>query len=363
MRTLPEWLADSGYRTGAVVSGYTLKAEACGLAGRFHSYDDDFGGRTWFPDGAARLRLFAILELAAGRVGLEVFRPDRPAAATTNRALRWLARHGSERFFLWVHYFDPHEPYEPPEPYAAVERSEVGGVPLGRWYHGVSVEQKERFVNDASAVRDMISLYEGEVAHVDAQVGRLRGGLASLGLDRRTLVVFAADHGESLGVPLVVAFPEGGPAGRRVRAQVSLLDIAPTVLDVLGLASDGALDGRSLRTLVADEASEVPRPAFAAVQPGVWPSGRSIYAVRDRGWKLVWTSPEWRFYGMRLPAREELYDLSTDSEENRNRVEESPPVLAALRRALAGWRERGLVAAPQLSEEVRRRLRGLGYVE
>ncbi len=201
LATLAEALNARGYRTGAFVSGYPLRA-LFGLDRGFERYDDG-------------------LPLKGQDFG------DRPAAETTRAALEWLK--GVEGpFFLWLHFYDPHDPYEPP---AAFHRPGPRGA------------------------------YDGEVAAVDAAVGQLRAGLARRG--EPLLTVLTADHGESLGehgedthgffvydstlrVPLVLHFP-----GRLTPAAPALaprlVDVAPTVLDLLGLPPLTALDGRSLR--------------------------------------------------------------------------------------------------------------------
>ena len=116
--------------------------------------------------------------------------------------------------------------------------------------------------------------------------------------------------------------------------------------------------------LIMGKTNEMNLPAFSAVHPGVWKSGRSIYALRDQSHKLIWTSPEWRFFGMRIPFQEELYDLSVDPAEQRNIAKETPPkVLGKLRHELGLWRAKEQSTSSLMSDKVKRRLRSLGYVQ
>lgn len=219
--TLAERLRAAGYRTAAFVSGYPLAAEF-GLDRGFEHYDD---------------------ELTTGAAG----RLERPAGETTAAALAWLGS-AAEPWFLWVHYYDPHDPYEPPSGFARPG-------PRGA--------------------------YEGEVAYVDAAVADLRRGAA--GRTGEVLTVFTADHGESLGehgeethgffiyestlaVPLVFHLPGRVKVGES-RVAARLVDVAPTVLELLGLeplgpVGGGSVDGVSLAQALIGGAAPEPPPAY-----------------------------------------------------------------------------------------------------
>ncbi len=377
--TLPEILARQGYYTAAFVSGWTLKDEAIGLAGRFHRYDDNFGTRLWIPEMALKLKLFKLAAALGEEMGFHLQRIERPAGRTTDEALRLLRRDRRDPFFLWVHYFDPHIPYAPPPPYDAMHDPGYRGEADGKWYYGVSIARKEKIIQERRDLEHMIALYDGEISYVDAEIGRLLAELEKLGLDKNTLIVFAADHGESLGehnlyfehsnylydsilkVPLILIFPDGSRSGQRVSGQARLIDIAPTIVDLLGIEAEVRFEGKSLMPMISGRETDS-RPAFAAVPPGAWPSGRSIYAVRDKGYKLIWTSSEWNYLGLRVPAREELYDLRSDPQELNDLLAEGRPALAQLRQELAAWRKQELARQAPLSREAREKLRSLGYV-
>ncbi|MEM6456594.1 MAG: sulfatase, partial [Acidobacteriota bacterium] len=205
--TLAEILGARGYRTAAAIGAFPLTAQF-GLDQGFELYDDHVSAD--FED------------LYGDRVvpKAELFFDERKAARVNEAALPWLEENADAPFFLWLHYFDPHYPHDPPPPY------------------------DQLFAHEP---------YDGEIAYADESLGVMLDHLERLGVRDRTLVVFTADHGEGRGehnesthsmlvynstmrVPLIVAVPGGQPAGRRVDERVSTVDILPTVLDLLGIA-------------------------------------------------------------------------------------------------------------------------------
>jgi arylsulfatase A-like enzyme len=208
--TLGEILRARGYATAAFVATYVLEAQF-GLAQGFDHYDDTLPGRETRQAVARR------------------------AEHVTDAALAWLAEHAERRpeqpYFAWIHYFDAHQPYEPPAGFAA----EFADSP-----------------------------YDGEIAYIDEQLGRLLNDLEARGRKGRALIVLAADHGEGLGehfesdhsrliydstmrVPLIVSCPQLWGAPCRIDdVTVGLIDLMPTVLSLLGVEAPGALDGLDL---------------------------------------------------------------------------------------------------------------------
>ena len=228
---------------------------------------------------------------------------------TTTAALDWIRSNSNERFFAWLHYFDPHMPYDPP---AGFERPESEVVSL----EGKDVPPN---VKNIQQLQRMIRAYRGEVAYTDAQIGRLIEGLQSLELFDRTIVVLTSDHGEGLGdhghlghgwnlhdelvaVPMILRGP-GLPGGRRVRGAAQLEDLMPTILSLVDVESPGGLDGVDLLHWLRGEAAGSPRKAVfgrRADFPGVpalfferrWPrkwigeisgGGRAYHLGRDAG--------------------------------------------------------------------------------
>ncbi|MBN1345277.1 MAG: sulfatase-like hydrolase/transferase [Phycisphaerae bacterium] len=312
---LGEILHPHGYRTGAVISAYVLDRRY-GLSRGFDEYHDDLTGGT-------RSSSFGFRE--------------RTAEQTNELAFRWLDRNARERFFLWVHYFDPHAPYTPPEPYAS------------------------RFSDRP---------YDGEIAYVDEQLGRLLTKIEKLGAIARTLVVVVSDHGESLGehgelthglmiydatmrVPVILSAPGVLPAGLVVDRQVGLIDLAPTVLDLLGVAVPAKMDGRSL--VRAWQAS--PRELYIeSLGPKLQHAWAPLMGLRTNAAKFI------------LAPRPELYDLRIDPNELDNliakRRQEAERCHQRLKSILG--QDPQLASAAQgnlpMDAAARERLKGLGYV-
>ncbi|MCU0303462.1 MAG: sulfatase-like hydrolase/transferase [Thermoanaerobaculales bacterium] len=317
--TAAEIFGRKGWRTAAFVSAFVLDARY-GLDQGFEVYDD-------------RVTATAGPTFAAGT-------NERDAGATTDAALEWLARlRDGERFFLWVHYFDPHAPYAPPAPFS------------------------ERFAGRA---------YEGEIAYMDSQLGRLLDDLESSERLRKTLVVVAGDHGESLGehgetthglflydstlrVPLLVSLPgqdRGAVVDDRV---VSLVDVLPSLLDLVGISLPLELDGRSMVAASGKPSRAVYAEALTSFLDFGW---APLHALRRLDDKVI------------EAPRPEYYDLASDPDESRNLWSVDEPGLATRRSGLAeslhGWRSRwpddpGIAAAPVSTEE-RDRLAALGYL-
>jgi arylsulfatase len=305
--TLAERLKEAGYATGAVVSCPGMN-KWYGMDRGFDFYDDEIPR---LPDGRD--------PLTVGDVKMRGLALKR-APVVTERATRWLSGQDGP-FFLFAHYFDAHWPYEPPEDV---------GVPVD-------------------------NPYEGEVAYSDHYVGRLLDALEEAGHDLDSLlVVLFSDHGEDLGgwypndhagdrghpyeeghgcllfdttqhVPLVFGGP-GVPVDREVGRQVRLVDIMPTVLDLLGLKSEHS-DGAPLTGFFGDEAdAEPPRVAYAETyfpeERVGYPGLRPLHAVRlqdqDKRQKIIW----------RIGSEEvDVYDLDADPNEfdAQRLVNPSPP--------------------------------------
>ena len=313
--TLAEILRDSGWRTGAFVSASVLE-KRYGLPQGFEVYDDD---------------------LSAGRERHPRVVPDRPAEATVAAAGAWLdTLEAGERFFLWVHLYDPHAVYSPPPPYRDLYR--------------------ER-------------LYDGEIAYMDEQIGKL---LEHPRLKRADDLVVSVlgDHGESLGehgeqthailaydstlrVPWLLEIP-GGPAGARVGEPVSQVDFVPTLLEILGLDRPEGLPGRSIFELF--EGGGGTRPAlYSETYLPYYTYGWAKLKVLRRGFLKYVEAPT-----------PELYDLQRDPSELSNVHGQEPGMAHDLARDLGelldGLGDPEREAALDLDTEAADRLRSLGYL-
>jgi arylsulfatase A-like enzyme/predicted Zn-dependent protease len=313
--TLAERLQEAGYATGAFVGAWVLESK-WGLAQGFDHYADHFD-------------LSRYKTISLGTV-------QKPGDEVMDGALKWLETVRGRRFFAWVHLYDPHTPYDPPEPY----RSRYPGQP-----------------------------YLGEVAYTDAVVGRLLSWLRDGGLLDRTLVVATADHGESLGehgesthayfvydssmsVPFIVRTPWGDRG--RVRAQVSGVDLMPTVLDLLGLGAPEGIDGRSLARLILDPAADAARPAYVETYfPRYHFGWQHLRGLRDGRYKYI-DAPE-----------PELYDVDADPGETKNIYKAFSRRAEDMRLAMeqmAGAPKGETPERQKLDPETLQRLAALGYV-
>jgi arylsulfatase A-like enzyme/Flp pilus assembly protein TadD len=317
---LAEVLKKAGFATGAFVSSVVLDSSA-GFDRGFDVYADEFEA----SDTARFLNTV-----------------QKRGDVTTGEAVAWLDRvaPSGQRVFLWLHLYDPHDPYEPPEPYAS------------------------RF-----AGRE----YDGEVAFSDELVGRLDGALARLGLRDRTALVVTSDHGEGLGehgetlhgffayqTTLAVPFLVRGPgvrAGTRLPTTVRLVDVFPTVLDLLGVAAPaGTRPGRSLAPALGG--------GPAGDEPIVY--AESLVPLLHFGWSDLRVLREGRYKYIQAP-RPELYDLKTDPGETANLAAREPARAEALRKALgsildAERAQSKSAAAPAIAPELLEKLGALGYV-
>ena len=309
--TLALRLKDAGYATAAFVSSFVLRRQV-GLDRGFDTYDD-------------RLP-------AAG--------PDRPIGMvqragtdTAAAALSWLRAQTSSKYFLFFHIYEPHAPYTPPVVPASGDR------------------------------------YDGEVTYADAIVGQVIAALHERGDYDNATIVLLSDHGEGLGdhgedehglflyrstihTPLVIKRPGSQGAGRRVAASVQHIDLVPTILDLIGVAADATLTGRSLLPAL-DGATDLPPASIyaEAMSPRYHFGWSELYALTDDRYRLI-----------RAP-RDELFDLAVDPLETRSIVDERAQVHAAMRGALDALIAGTTVSAPSaVSSADRQRLAALGYV-
>lgn len=256
----------------------------------------------------------------------------------------WIQAHRDQRFFLYVHYREPHFPYDPEPPFDT-KWGPDGPIPkVARrdmsFFREVN-QGRQPFSEEERA--HLVRLYDGNLAYVDREVGKLREALEEAGVWDETVFILAADHGEGLWehgwighnvqvyepsahIPLIVRFPAGvGPRGERVEALVDLVDIAPTVADVFGVRGKGGADrefqGRSLLPVITG----APGRPFV-VSRTVWERPR--YGLRDGRWTFVYDTAN---------GNEELFDTATDPDETRDVAARHPVRAAYLRETLLQW--------------------------
>lgn len=339
-------LRSRGFKTGAFMSSFTVS--------EFYGFDNGFDT---FDNGLGHSSDNVFTEQSDGSWNFDMKPNQRRSDRTTDQAIAWLGE-TKEPFFLWVHYWDPHDPHlRPPDDVVASFAAPPG----------------------ASQTDRLRALYDAEVFYVDQQFGRLLQTLKEQDRYRDTIIVVVADHGQGLGdhqhwahrilyqeqirVPLIMRFP-GGPAGRVVPELVRTVDIYPTVLESLGVAPPGNVDGDSLHGL-ASGASEAPRLAYAETlmlydlsakgQLLKRPDDDLLHCLMDRSWKLI--------YRPRHPERSELYHLREDPRETKNLYGQRPE---QVKRLLAAMNNMDPFVNQPFGEthdqEVMDRLRSLGYV-
>jgi arylsulfatase A-like enzyme/Flp pilus assembly protein TadD len=328
-RTVAQAFQQAGYSTGAIVSAFVLD-RSWGLARGFDFYDDAFAAETFEKKD----------------IGLV----DRRAGESVSHAIAWLKKTPRRPFFLWLHLYDPHSPYDPPEPYHSEYRSH---------------------------------LYDGEIAYADHELGNLITWLRQNRLYESSLIVVLSDHGESLGehgedehgffvynatthVPLIVKPPAGsGIAAGRRSEPVETAAVAPTLLQF-----SGSLKPRTPKPRDAIYA-QFQAPALFGVPAAGTPVTRdpayseTFYPFSSFGWSPLHALQNERFHWIEAPVPE-LYDLASDPGETHNLASDQPATVAVLREKLQVLLARNPFAraAPTvgaLSPDAQDKLRALGY--
>jgi choline-sulfatase len=315
--TLAERLNARGMKTGGFVGAYVLDRR-WGIAQGFDTYVDNFD-------------LSKFKSPSLGEV-------ERPANEVADKALAWLETVKRSRFFGWVHFYDPHSPYAPPEPY------------------------RTRFADRP---------YLGEISFVDSQVGRIRSFLEREQLLEKTVIVVVGDHGESLGdhgesthgffiyqsvlhIPFIIRTPYDGLRGRRVADTVRSVDVMPTVLDLLGMAPADDVDGQSVVPLMTGAVLELGLAAYA----------EAVYPRYHYGWSDLRSLTSGRFKYIEAP-RPELYDLGQDPNETRNLYRDRQALgdrMASILKAVDASGGADVKPVAEVDPDARARLAALGYV-
>ena len=332
---LPEILKRAGYRTVA----FTTNAYLTEVGG----YARGFDGFEFRSEGAREM---------------------------TRSAIDWIqSANGESPFLLWVHTVDPHAPYEPRQPFREQFAPEIDDPRIGSIEYLKALGSDE-FPRTEKTYRDLLSLYDAEIAQNDEAFGELLDALDTQNLLESTLVIFVSDHGEAFGergvvghgwdlydetvnVPLVIR-PPGGMTGTRVGDLVQQIDLVPTILDLLGIPAPPNLSGRSMRPLWNEDHDWPGRPAVAYLNA----DQRHAVAVRVGRWKAI--EP----FSAGFSGGRELFDLDNDPDESDN--------LCGVRPVFAGWLvsigRRAMQSAPEPvplrtgpSQQEKAALEALGY--
>ena len=322
--TLAETLRDAGYKTGGFVAAFVLDGR-WGLTQGFDHYYDDFDFKKY------------------DKIALDTV--QRPGGEVVDEALRWLDEVKQDRFFAWLHLYDVHTPYEPPEPFLQQYRGYFG------------------------------ARYDGEVAYIDSLIGRLDDWIERNQLEDDTIFVFIGDHGESLGqheetthgffiydatmrVPFILKAPYSQVGrGRRVVGQVRSIDLMPTLLELVGLETPSPVQGTSL----------VPLATGALDDLGLYAYGESYYPRNHYGWAELKSIRNEQYHFIDAP-RPELFDVREDPLQTTNIASQRAATVSALKSELdklieelsvEGIDEKG---PETLDPETQQQLAALGYL-
>jgi arylsulfatase A-like enzyme/tetratricopeptide (TPR) repeat protein len=321
--TLAEVLAAQGYQTGAFIGAFVLDGR-WGLKQGFQHYDDQFD-----------LSKYKHLDLGA---------VQKPGNQVMDAALAWLEEQKKGSFFAWIHLYDPHAPYEPPEPYSS-----------------------------EYSPRGLTGLYDGEIAFMDEQIGRCVAWLAKNDLDKKTILILIGDHGEGLGshgegthgffiydavvhVPFLVITPFSELQGKRVSSQVSSVDVVPTLLDLADIAAPLKVQGRSLLTAMFRPEKDGEGYAYSeSMAPNLQFGWSPLHSLRTARYKYI-DAP-----------RAELYDIHQDPDEQTNIYPRYSDVVQKMKTELERLISETSQDAPtpqaaNLDKETMERLSALGYI-
>jgi arylsulfatase A-like enzyme len=410
--TLAEILTEEGYTTGAVVANRVIRStrklnQGFGYYGESFVYDQ----LSYLIPGLLARKVF--LE----RTGLEsLWHWKLGAGYCTDLALRWLKMHHRERFFLWVHYMDPHCPYDPPKVFA--DKFETSGRTwfTANFTYGDYNRIYENLPPTEEEIAGIHRLYDGEILYTDHEIGRFMETVERLGLLENTVIIFTSDHGEGLGdehywygghthflfsedlnVPLFIRFPD-----RRskvtVNTTLSNIDIFATVLDIVGILEEYSegIDAVSALPVTEGTGDEDPPPIFAESGERLAFDPRRIEAIKEGGenpYRLVPKQKrsltrelglevlnekklravidgEWKL--MYTPANEErehfeLYNLRKDPNEYVDFSAEQPLRFSRLKNVLLSWVRADTLTRYdeniEISREEMQALKALGYIQ
>ncbi len=332
-------LKSHGYTTAAVLSNWPLKAHLSGLKPGFDLYDDDFFKKRWI-----------------------FMNDERDAVGVTDNAISWLEGNPRQPFFLWAHYSEPHAPY-------LFHRDFDFAKP------GPRTEEEMRIDN-----------YDSEIAYADREIGRLMDKIDSMGLPANSLIIFVADHGESLGehdyvghgrklyepcmnIPFSVA-GQGVPAGVRERALVDIMDLAPTALAYAGIEPGKDMLGINLIPYIQKQKPWPERTIYMETYSGAlrMEELKEIVDTETPLWVGLRRDDTKVLYSLKY-SRWERYNVAEDPRERHSTADVTDPAFLTVSDELMAWynrwEEEGLAMGRRdaMTDEDMKQLESLGYID
>lgn len=315
MQTLAEVFKSAGFKTSAFVGSFTVDSRF-GLDQGFDVYDD----------------------LLSPDLTFKALNSERRADAVYASFSRWLDENKDGPFFSWVHFFDPHIPYDPPSHY------------------------REEFADNP---------YDGEIAFMDFYIGKIVERLREHGLSEKTLIILAGDHGEAFGekqekghgvfiyestmkIPLIFYAPNNIPAGERIEARARLIDVMPTVLDLVDISLPEEIQGISLLPFIEGKKKQDLTSYIESYYPRENYGWSELVGLIDGDWKYI-KAPEQELYNLKLDPWEEINRIQDEEKVAQEKKEKLENIIADSVSPIVAKKK-------TLTEEERERLRSLGYI-
>lgn len=339
--TMAEILKDNGFLTAGFISAPYLKSI--------------FG----FSQG------FDLYEESPSSPNNPMAQSARTSHKLSKLVLPWIRKNRNERFFLFVHYWDPHYDFIPPKPYRKMFNPDYKG-----WMKGRDFVDDDRINPDMDEedLKQLLALYDGEIRWTDSHLGLLFEVLEKLKLDDKTIIIIVGDHGEeffehgekghrnnlyneTIHVPLIFKIP-GIKKPRTIEAVVSIVDILPTVLDILEIENPTLMEGRSLKSLIYGQEKEAHESVFSELDD-------YLISMIKGSWKIIHNSESHEF---------ELYNIKDDPLEIHNVFNRQSTQAYELMKELISWqkiKEKTKMIAPKViqDEKTLKQLKSLGYIK
>ena len=305
----------------------------------------------------------------------------------TQKAIEWLKVQHDKKLFLWIHYWQPHRPYQPPLPYDRIFDPDYTGRLDGSNYQMNEITLKKLDLDDAD-LNHIISLYDGSILFIDDQIKLLFETLDDLGIKENSIIIVTSDHGEdlyqhnyyfyhsgsvyssSLHVPFIIKLPYQRMENKKIDDIVQGIDIAPTILDLLDIPIPDHFEGQTLKPLILSESPVTD----SGVAYSEW--GNKILTIRTDRYRYVYNPTGFHPHPIaEVPEiaypidEEELYDVMADPLESNNRVSEKSQTAQDMLKKLSDWKyfetwlSSEIDTEQKIPEEVLERLRSLGYIK